>query len=282
MRGMENLHEYTPTLYALVGDLFALALSAHVVGFVYFLSLRPRVAPRYRMTTTISALVMVSSAFMFARLAMSWDGAFVLDGDVFVLGDSEFQGQLRYVNWAVTVPLLLSQLVVVLDMGRDRLVSTRMQLVGLGLGMVATGYVGQFSLGTDTGAAMLWFAISTAFYVGLLARLLPIVSEGTRLAGEAGRSFGLFRFFFLGAWSLYPAGYLAAAFVDSATGAALAQGLYTAADITSKVLYGVVLAKVARVRSAQDGFEGAHAHAHPGDAEASVEVTHGTPSVSGT
>jgi len=40
----------------------------------------------------------------------------------------------------------------------------------------------------------------------------------------------------------------------SPSAAVLSQGLFTLADVGSKVLYGVLLAKVLRLRSAADGY----------------------------
>ena len=59
---------------------------------------------------------------------------------------------------------------------------------------------------------------------------------------------------FLGFWGLYPIAYLVQVLFTTAAGAVWSQGLFTAADLGSKVLYGVLLAKVLRRRSAADGF----------------------------
>ena len=61
-------------------------------------------------------------------------------------------------------------------------------------------------------------------------------------------------FVFLFFWGLYPIAYLLPAVSASSTTAVTAQVLFTAADIGSKVLYGVLLAKICRVRSAAEGF----------------------------
>ena len=140
-----------------------------------------------------------------------------------------------------------------------------------GLAMVLTGYVGQFALGDDRTTALVWGAVSTVPFVALLALLWPVLSEGRRvLPGEAGVTYGHFRWVFLFFWGLYPIGYLVAAFVISPTGAALEHTAFTAADIGSKVFYGVLLTKVARLRSAADGWSPALDSQHPGDPEAAT------------
>ena len=268
---MENGLEYSPTTYAYIGDLFAIALAAHVAGFVYFLLQRERLHPRYRLTATLSTLVMVSSGVLFARLAISWDQAFELVDGTYVQADQLFAGQLRYVNWMVTVPILLVQVLVVLDLARAQLLRLRVLLVVSGLAMVLTGYVGQFSLGDSLTTALVWGTVSTVPFIALLALLAPVIARGEReLPGEAGVTYGHFRYVFLFFWGLYPIGYLVAALVVTPTGAALEQTLFTAADIGSKVFYGVLLTKVARLRSVADGFDPARDSQHPGDPEAAT------------
>lgn len=245
----------TPAQHAIVGHLFAVALGAHVVGFLYFLGARERIAPRYRVAPLLSMCVMAASGLLFFRLGSSWDAAFVREGARMVSTGNPFDGGLRYVNWLVTVPVLLVQLLFAFDLARERVLRLRVVLVASGLAMVALGYVGQFRLGTDTAWALGWGTASTVPFVVLLAVLLPLLrSQAALMPEEAGRTTGHLVWVFLFFWGLYPLAYLAAAFSLSASTVIASQALFTLADIGSKVLYGVLLAKVLRLRSAADGY----------------------------
>ena len=57
---MENDLLFTPTQHAIVGHAFAVALGAHIVGFLYFLSRQGQVAPRFRTSTWLSMAVMAA------------------------------------------------------------------------------------------------------------------------------------------------------------------------------------------------------------------------------
>jgi bacteriorhodopsin len=232
---MENDLLFTPTQHALVGSAFAVALGAHLVGLVYFLSRLPLVAPRYRTATWLSVSVMVASGYLFYRLGQSWDTAFAQSGGQMVRTGNRFDGSLRYVNWFVTVPVLLVQVLYALDLTRARVVRLRTVLVASGVVMVLTGYVGQYSSGRDDSTLLWWGLAGTPPFVGLTARNLTFV----------------FLFF----WGLYPIAYLLPALSHSAETAVTMQWLFTVADVGSKVLYGVLLAKLCRLRSAADGFE---------------------------
>jgi bacteriorhodopsin len=252
---VENDLVFTPTQHAIVGHAFAVALGAHVVGFLYFLSRQGQVAPRFRTSTWLSMAVMAASGYLFLRLGSSWDTAFAQDGGQMVRTGDRFDGGLRYVNWFVTVPVLLVQVLYAFDLTRPAVQRLRVVLVASGLLMVLCGYVGQFSSGRDDGALLLWGALGTPPFLVLLAVLLPqLLRARTYLPAAAAVTARNLVFVFLLFWGLYPIAYLLPAIEVSPTTAVTAQVLFTAADVGSKVLYGVMLAKICRVRSAAEGF----------------------------
>ena len=253
---MENDLVFSTTQHAVVAHAFAVALGAHIVGFLFFAARQASIAPRYRTATWLSMAVMAASGFLFFRLGQSWDLAFVQQGSAMVRTGNRFDGALRYVNWLVTVPVLLLQVTYALDLTREALRRTRTVLVVSGLLMVLAGYVGQFSAGRDDGTLLLWGAIGTPPFVVLLAVLVPLLLRArTYLPEEAALTARNLTFVYAFFWGLYPIAYLLPALSHSATTAVVMQVLFTVADVGSKVLYGVLLAKLCRLRSAADGFE---------------------------
>ena len=253
---MENDLVFTPTQHAVVAHAFAVALGAHIVGFLYFASRQGSIAPRYRTATWLSMAVMAASGFLFFRLGQSWDLAFVQQGGQMVRTGNRFDGALRYVNWFVTVPVLLVQVLYALDLSDAQRRRTRGLLVTSGVLMVACGYVGQFSSGKDDRTLLLWGALGTPPFLVLLAVLVPLLLRSRAyLPQEAGLSARNLTFVFAFFWGLYPVAYLLPALSHSPTTAVVGQVLFTVADVGSKVLYGVLLARICRLRSAADGFE---------------------------
>ena len=252
---MENDLVFSTTQHAVVAHAFAVALGAHIVGFLYFASRQAFIAPRYRTATWLSMAVMAASGFLFYRLGQSWDLAFVQQGQQMVRTGNRFDGALRYVNWLVTVPVLLLQVTFVLDLSRDALRRTRTVLVVSGVLMVLAGYVGQFAAGKDDGTLLLWGAVGTPPFVVLLVVLVPLLlGARSYLPAEAAVTARNLTFVFAFFWGLYPIAYLLPALSHSATTAVVMQVLFTVADVGSKVLYGVLLAKICRVRSTADGY----------------------------
>lgn len=258
---MENDLVFTTTQHAIVAHAFAVALGAHVVGFLYFASRTSLLAPRYRTAAWLSMAVMAASGLLFFRLGQSWDLAFVQQGDQMVRTGNRFDGGLRYVNWFVTVPVLLVQVLYALDLTREKVLRLRTVLVVSGVLMVLCGYVGQLDA-RDDGHLLLWGLLGTPPFAVLLAVLVPLLlAARATLPHEAGQAARSTAFVLVGFWGLYPIAYLLPAVSDSASTAVLGQVLFTVADIGSKVLYGVLLAKVCRLRSAADGFAPARAAA---------------------
>ncbi|WNV74680.1 bacteriorhodopsin [Geodermatophilus sp. DSM 44513] len=251
---MENDLVFSPTQHAIVAHAFAVALGAHIVGFLYFLSRKDQIAPRYRTATWLSLAVMAASGFLFLRLGQSWDLAFAQAGADMVRTPNRFDGGLRYVNWFVTVPVLLVQVLYALDLTRSVAQRLRVVLVSSGVLMVFCGWVGQFSAGRDDGTLLLWGLLGTPPFVVLLAALVPrLLGARAYLAPEAATTARNLVFVVVFFWGLYPIAYLLPAFSTSASTAVAVQLLFTAADVGSKVLYGVMLAKLCRLRSAADG-----------------------------
>ncbi len=252
---VENELVFSPTQHALVGHFFAGALGAHLVGLVYFLATRDRIAPRYRMATWLSVAVMLASGYLFLRLSLSWDSAFRQDGAAMVRTGDRFDGGLRYVNWFVTVPVLLVQVLYAFDLFRDTVLRLRTVLVASGLAMVLLGYLGQFRIPDEDAWPLVWGTLSSIPFAVLLFVMWNRLTASQRyLPAEAGRTAGNLRYVVLGFWGLYPIAYLVQVFATNDDGAVWSQGMFTAADIGSKVLYGILLAKILRLRSAADGY----------------------------
>ena len=59
---------------------------------------------------------------------------------------------------------------------------------------------------------------------------------------------------FLISWMLYPGAYLMPLLMNSEAGVVGRQLTYTVADISSKVIYGIMLTMVAQIRSKEEGY----------------------------
>jgi bacteriorhodopsin len=259
---LENTVSFTPAQFDLMSTVLTIGYAAHFAGLAYFILTRRNVAPRYRSMTTMSVVVMLSAALLLLRLDWSLGQAFMFDAEqgLYVLGDATYNHGFRYFNWLIDVPLLLTQSFFVLNIARKDVVGLRIKLGGAGALMVILGYVGQFFEVADPLGALLWWGIAaTVPFVYFTAIFWRLTGESlSYLPAEAANVMRYVRYLFLFSWNLYIVAYIVPMLGDfgqSASGAVTRTYIFTIADVLSKIVYGVLLGRIATLRSVAEGYE---------------------------
>lgn len=261
METMENLLEYTPVQWVVISAVLTFGFAAMAAGLVYFYMTRDRVAPQYRLSSTLSAVVMISAFLELGVLAFNWQNSFDFNGTVWQSGESTFTNAFRYMNWSIDVPVLLTQILIVLGLTGKRFTSPWSKFVIAGLLMIWTGFIGQFyeSAGAYEGVSIapywIWGIISTVFFIYILYLVPKEINRGSRYLpeGAAGMMKDV-RNLLVISWCLYVVAYLMPVISFTAWGVVARTIIYTVADVTSKVIYGVMLGRVARIRSEAEGY----------------------------
>ena len=284
MPNLENYLAFEHWQYELIRHLFTLTVAAFAAGLVYFALSLKNTAPWYRISSILSAVVMVSAVFEIYQLYLSFQDSFdsvPLSGqgaapfagieatspNAYVpLADHQFSNGYRYLNWSIDVPMLLTQLLVVVGLVGARFWGEWRNLTIAGLAMIWTGYIGQFYEPQAAGLAIaegrnawpfwFWGFVSSVFFVYINYRVIvltfnPVGEVPDRVRLELKR-IGIF---LVVTWTLYTVGYVLPAIWPDNDGMTLRQTVYTVADITSKLVFGIMLSRVALIRSAYDGFE---------------------------
>lgn len=252
---IENLLTYSPNQWQLVAHILVLGFAAQAAGLVYFLTTLRDLAPRYRIASILGSIVMVSAFLLLLAQSLSWQNSFVFQNGVFVLGDGIFSNGFRYLNWLIDVPLLLLQLVIILGLAATAARRLGILFVGSGIAMIVLGYIGQFYEVSNLNALWVWGGLSTIFYVVLLyltwteiGRALPKMPESAAAMMKS------IRWIFIIFWTFYPIAYIIPAILPTADGVVARQVLFTTADIVAKVIYGVMVTKVAMDLSKAEGY----------------------------
>ncbi len=252
---IENMLTYTPVQWQLVAHILILGFASMAAGFVYFMTTMREVAPRYRNSSVVGGIVMVSAFLLLFAQWQSWQTTFAFQNGEFVRSEGLFSNGFRYLNWLIDVPMLLLQLVVILGLGAAASRRLGIIFVGSGVVMILLGYVGQFYEVTNLTALWVWGAISTVFYIVLLYYVWVEIGKAVqRMPAAAAATMKSIRWLFLIAWTIYPIAYIMPAILPTADGVVLRQAIYTVADITSKVIYGVLVTKVAMDLSKAEGW----------------------------
>jgi bacteriorhodopsin len=263
---MVELPDLTAGQYSLVYNAMSLTIAAFLSTFVFFLVGTQFVAPKYRKALVTSALVVGIAAYHYFRISFSWEAAFTLEGGTYVASGKPFNDAYRYVDWLITVPLLLVELVQVMNISKEKARNLITVLSISAVLMIVTGYPGEVapvsvSEGTNTSLFStrgLWGFISTIFFTIILVKLVQEI-WGTAKE-ESGQIRVLIRNTLLltvAVWGFYPIAYMGPFFgLSGAGGEVFVQVGYSLADIIAKAGYGLLIFTIARERTAVEQPEG--------------------------
>ncbi|MBT7988128.1 MAG: bacteriorhodopsin [Euryarchaeota archaeon] len=224
-------------LQTLTFFLFFVGYIAMGAAFVFFMSERSNVAPEYRTTMTISALIVGIAAFHYYYMR----GVYADFGEVSV--------EYRYMDWIITVPLMALKFPSLVG----KAAITDKKVAGLGftgicftgaLIMIGFGYAGEADLMNPIvalllggmGWAMIIVATGTPWSSGLGV-------DNSKIAPELMWSANALRWFIVVGWIIYPLGYLFSpnvALIEMDNGAEMMAVAYNVADIINKIGFGIV------------------------------------------
>lgn len=213
------------------------------LGMLYFIAkgwgvTEARQKKFYIVTTFIAAIAFTN------YLSMA-TGFGVIDLAPFIDGTDELPIYwARYTDWILTTPLLIYDLALLA--GADR--ETISTLVGLDVMMILTGLVATLTvapveaLGGVDGHRVLWWAVSTAFFVVLLFYLYSGLSDkAAQLDSETKSTFNLLRILIVVLWSAYPIWWLIGSEGLGVVSLYIETAGFMALDLTAKVGFGIIL-----------------------------------------
>jgi len=241
--------------YATIYNLFSLVIASMLFTAIFLLFSRDRVAPRYRNALVVSAVVCGIATYHYFRIFENFKESYPAGASVtaaHALSNVEFNEAYRYVDWFLTVPLLLVETVAVMALGRAAQRSLLYKLVPASALMIGLGYPGEIS--SSTASRAIWGFLSTLPFLYLLYVLFVELSKSLgRQPVEVQHTVKMLRISLVGLWGVYPIAYLfpmiGGDFFGGASGFVLRQGGYSIADILAKAAYGLAIYKIARVKS---------------------------------
>jgi bacteriorhodopsin len=253
----ENDFAYTATEFEVVLGVFTLVAAVFAAVLVYSLATSSSIAPRYRLTSYLTGVVMVSAVIELGLLALRWNNAFAWNGSLYESTGALFSNGFRYMNWSIDVPVLLTQLLIVAGITGAAFRKRWASFVVAGLAMIWTGYIGQFDEIEGGAAFWGWGAVSTLFYLWLLYVAWQTLNDAKASAPNEGirRLFSAVWILFLVSWTIYPLAYLMPQISATVEGVIARNLIYSFADIASKAVYGILLAVIAQKLSALRGYQ---------------------------
>lgn len=238
--------------YELVYNAFSFTFAVMGAATIFFFLSRSQVAPAYRTALTITGLVTMIAGYHYLRIFQSWEAAFVVTNGVIKASDAKFNDAYRYVDWLLTVPLLLIELILVMRLSAAETMSKSIKLGFLAALMVVLGYPGEIS--SDGGTRWMWWALAMIPFLIIVYDLFvglakSIDAQPASVRGMVSKA----RWVTVISWCFYPVVFVFPMIGFTGGNAATAVQIgYTIADIVAKAMFGVMIYMIAVRKSAAE------------------------------
>ena len=255
---MVNLN---PDQWNLVYNVFSFGLVSMLACTVYTLVSQSRVLPKYRNALVMSSMVTFIAGYHYWRIFNSFSEATAEGGTAVNLSGEpgSFNEAYRYVDWLLTVPLLLVEVIAVLALAKELARSLIVRLVPASAAMIALGYPGEIS--NDQNTQILYGVLSTLPFLYILYVLFVELGKSLDRQPEGvAATVGRLRLLLIATWGVYPVSYI----LGMGEGMASAEQFvgvqvgYTIADVLAKCVFGLTILKIARMKSAAEGMKEDH------------------------
>jgi bacteriorhodopsin len=243
------------------------ALSFGIAGMgsatIFFWLQVPNVTKNYRTALTITGLVTFIATYHYFRIFNSWNDAFDVKfsadtGDYVVkLTGEPFNDAYRYVDWILTVPLLLIELILVMGLPAKETVGKSWSLGIASAIMVALGYPGEIQ--EDPSGRWLWWILAMIPFLYVVSELAFGLKEAAGYqAPSVGYLISYACWLTIISWCTYPCVYIIKMLgISGVTATAGEQIGYSIADVVAKAVFGVLIWAIAAEKSKllEEGLE---------------------------
>jgi bacteriorhodopsin len=260
------MYEMSDMQYQAVYNCLSFALASMLATTMYLWFRSFAVQDRYQSAVLISGLVTFIAAYHYIRIFNSWVDAYhytpgTISGGAMELGAPKLTGipfndAYRYMDWLLTVPLLLIEILLVMKLD-ERTYNDKAKTLGFGSAlMIASGYYGELVITGDlTPRWMCWF-LSMMFFLYIVYELLVGLSEATNSEAdpEIRGKIQTAQVMTVISWCTYPIVYLFPMLGINAAHAVMGIQIgYCASDIISKCGVGLVIYQITYAKSLKEG-----------------------------
>jgi bacteriorhodopsin len=250
------MYEVTAAQFDLVYNSLSFTLASMMASTIFFWIRLSSVNEKYKSAMTITGLVTFIAAYHYFRIFNSWTEAYEFpvgsNGAAPVITGKPFNDAYRYMDWLLTVPLLLIEIIFCMNLPPAEISSKSWSLgVASGL-MIILGYPGELIIEGNLGTRfMFWFMAMIPFlyvvYTLLIGLKGAINSEGNP---EVKSMLTTVCWATVISWCTYPVVYLFPMLGFTGTDAVIAIQLgYCVSDIISKCGVGFLIYNITITKS---------------------------------
>jgi len=245
--------------YQAVYNVLSFALASMMATTVYLWFRSFAVQAQYRSAVLISGLVTFIAAYHYIRIFNSWVEAYHYSVDK---ADPELTGvpfndAYRYMDWLLTVPLLLIEILLVMKLS-DADYSSKAWNLGVGSAlMIVSGYYGELTVTGDLTPRWICWLISMMFFLYIVYELLVGLSAATNSEADPTikSKIQTAQIMTVISWCTYPIVYLFPMLgINAAQAVVSIQIGYCASDIISKCGVGLLIYQITYAKSNKEAL----------------------------
>ena len=257
----------TDLQYQAVYNVLSFALASMMATTMYLWFRASAVSDKYKSAVYISGLVTFIAAYHYIRIFNSWVDAYHYAPGALVDGALEtqnptltgvpFNDAYRYMDWLLTVPLLLIEILLVMKLD-EATYTGKAQTLGAGSAlMIISGYYGElFVTGNLTPRWMCW-CLSMVFFLYIVYELLVGLANATNSETDPviKSKIQVAQVMTVISWCTYPVVYLFPMLgINAAQAVVSIQVGYCASDIISKCGVGLTIYQISYAKSNKEGL----------------------------
>jgi bacteriorhodopsin len=253
--------------YQAVYNVLSFALASMMATTVFLWFRASAVQDKFKSAVLISGLVTFIAAYHYMRIFNSWVEAYhypkveAVDGSVQigdpVLTGVPFNDAYRYMDWLLTVPLLLIEILLVMNLDKQDF-SCKAKTLGVAAAlMIVTGYYGELFVGSNLAPRWNCWYVSMAFFLYICCQLLVGLAAATNSEADpvVKRKIQVAQYMTVVSWCTYPIVYLFPMFGITESKAVVAIQIgYCVSDIISKCGVGLVIYEISYAKSAKESL----------------------------
>jgi len=262
-----TMYEMTDMQYQAVYNVLSFALASMMATTMYLWFRSFAVVDKYKSAVLISGLVTFIAAYHYIRIFNSWVEAYEykpakVSDDAMVIAAPKLTGvpfndAYRYMDWLLTVPLLLIEILLVMNLDAATY-SSKAKTLGVGSAlMIVSGYYGELVVTGDLTPRWKCWGLSMIFFLYIVFELLVGLSDATNSEPdpEIKGKIQTAQLMTVISWCTYPIVYLFPMFgIEAAQAVVGIQIGYCASDIISKCGVGLVIYQITYAKSKKEGL----------------------------
>jgi len=246
--------------FQVVYDILSFSLASMMATTVFLFMRVPSVGERYKTALIISGLVTFIAFYHYIRIFNSWVDAYHYPPPVPgkrnisapEITGVPFNDAYRYMDWLLTVPLLLMEIVLVMNLSPEESNKQCWTLGVFSALMIASGYRGELVIVGDLSTRWMHWMVSMCFFLYIVYTLLIGLADATNSESdpEIRRMIGNAQVWTCLSWCTYPIVYLFP--MIGLVGGHAVMGIqigYCVSDIISKCGVGLMIYQITIAKS---------------------------------